>query len=148
MKISLYLFFVFACVTEVFASSVSWKPLEVLVRESDHVLLAKITNVDAIDLEGNILLGDFVESGLGSGNIFRLHLQVSNTYTDKKVPENILVKLAPDRFLTLGSYRDLVRNKKYIFLLKGNEFRPVTSGYFQRDLSEKEIIQGLLTNDA
>ena len=130
----------------VFATSVLPKPLEEMVREADHVLVAKIVSVDLVDGDGRPLTDREAGTGPGSPNLMRLNLEVQEVLfvRMKPPPRTLRGPLWQMWNYSLGTMQDGLTGDTGIFLLKGNEFEPVYPAHFQRALEERAKIVRLL----
>lgn len=128
------------------ATSVPPKPLKEMVREADHVLVAKIVSVDLADGDGRPLTDREAGTGPGSPNLMRLNLEVQEVLFARMEPppRTLRVPLWQMWHYSLGTMQDGLTGDTGIFLLKGNDFEPVYPAHFQRALEERAEIMRLL----
>jgi hypothetical protein len=128
------------------ATSVPPKPLDEMVRESDHVVVATITSVDMVDGSGKPLTDRSARTGPGSNNQMRFHLRVEAVLftRSKALPSALTVPLWTMWHYALGNMQDQVTGSRGIFLLKGDAFEPTYPTGFQRALDERSQIEHVL----
>ncbi|ALN58190.1 hypothetical protein GLE_2842 [Lysobacter enzymogenes] len=133
------------------ATSIVPKPLEELVRESDHVVVATVVGVDMVDGRGRALNDPAARTGPGSANRMSFELKVESVLFTRagSLPPRIRVPLWSMWHYQLGTMRDEVVGSRGIFLLKGappkgDRYEPAYPGGFQRPLEEREQIERLL----
>lgn len=127
------------------ATSVLPKPLEEMVREADHVVVAKIISVDMVDGRGRPLTDRDARTGPGLPNQMRFNLEVQEVlFARKPPPRTLRVPLWQAWHYELGSMQDGLTGDTGIFLLKGDAYEPVYPAGFQRPLEEKAEIMRLL----
>jgi hypothetical protein len=134
--------------TATFSTTVPPRPLPDLVKAADHVLIGKVVNVDMVDAKGNPIVNNDARTGPGEGNVIRLHVVVEENgvlkTTAKAVPRTIVIRLWTEWHFSLGQWKTEALDKRYIFLLKGDDFQWVYPMGFLRDPSEKDEILKLL----
>jgi len=134
------------------ATSVPQKPLDDLVRESDHVFVATVVKVDMVNGKGKAVKDKTAMTGPGLENEIRFHLEIREVLFTKspQPPKSVIVRLWKAWHYQLGDIQDAVTGSTSIFLLKGSEFDPVYPAHFQRSLEEREeihkLVSKLLTN--
>jgi hypothetical protein len=128
------------------ATSVAPMPLEQMVREADHVVVATVSKVDMVDGRGRPVADPEARTGPGLDNEIRLHLAVSEVlYTqDDRLPDTLVVPLWTAWHYTLESITEAAGGTSGIFLLKGDDFQPAYPADFQRSLDERAEIERLL----
>lgn len=128
------------------ATSVAPKSLEEMVREADHVIIAKISSVDMVDGNGRPLTDREARTGPGLPNVMLLNLEVQEVLFArmKPPPRTLRMPLWQMWHYSLGTMQDGLTGDTGIFLLKGNNFEPVYPAHFQRDLEERAEIVRLL----
>lgn len=128
------------------ATSVLPKPLEEMVREADHVVVAKIVSVDMVDGRGRPLTQRNARTGPGLPNQMRFNLEVQEVLfaRTKPPPRTLRVPLWQMWHYSLGTMQDDLTGATGIFLLKGDAYEPVYPAGFQRDLEERAEIVRLL----
>lgn len=128
------------------ATSVVPMPLEQMVREADHVVVATVSKVDMVDGWGRPITDPEARTGPGLDNQIRLHLAVSEVlYTrNGRLPDTLVVPLWTAWHYTLGSITEAAGGTSGIFLLKGDDFQPAYPADFQRSLEERAEIERLL----
>lgn len=128
------------------ATSVVPKPLAEMVRESDHVLVATVVQVDMLNRWGWQVADPGARTGPGSGNRIRLHLKIDEVLRSDAVaaPATLTVPLWQMWHYSLGSIRQQVVGTRGIFLLKGKDFQPTYHADFQRGLDERANVERLL----
>lgn len=128
------------------ATSVVPKPLEEMVREADHVVVAKIVSVDLVDGRGRPLTDRDSGTGPGLPNQMRLNLEVQEVlFARTKPPSRMLrVPLWQMWHYSLGTMQDKLTGATGIFLLKGDVYEPVYPAGFQRALAERAEVVRLL----
>ena len=128
------------------ATSVVPKPLEEMVREADHVVVAKIVGVDMVDGRGRPLTDRDARTGPGLPNQMRFTLEVQEVLFARTMPppRMLRVPLWQAWHYQLGSMQDGLTGDTGIFLLKGDAYEPVYPAGFQRPLEEKVEIMRLL----
>ena len=120
------------------ATSYHEPSLKDLYENADTVIKAKVLDVDAIDFNGEVTKNTAIRTGLGYNHMIRIHIEPVRKIKSKyQVPKHVTVNLDPNRILTLGTYRELVLNKSFIFFLEGEDFQSVTPGFFMQ-LPDKE----------
>jgi len=136
-------FFLPVCVS---ATSVEQRPLDDLVRDSDHVLMATVTKVDMIDGNGKEVTDRNGMTGPGLENEIRFHLHIQEILfsSSPQPPKQVVVRLWKAWHYALGDIQYAVVGQTSIFLLKGNDYEPVYPADFQRALQEREQIQALV----
>lgn len=128
------------------ATSVVPKPLEEMVREADHVVVAKVASVDMVDGQGKPINDRDARTGPGATNQMHFNLEVTEVLFSRKpmVPRTLRVPLWQMWHYSLGTMQDDVTGSEGIFLLKGDAYEPVYPAGFQRNLKERvEILQML-----
>jgi hypothetical protein len=100
--------------------------------------------VDAKDSFGRTVSKGNVQSGLGYDYRIRLHVTLSEKLKGDSLPDNLEIDLSPTRNLTLSEFKTLNEGFEFIFLLKGESYKPVISVFFQREIGEKEQVIDLL----
>jgi hypothetical protein len=142
--LSIFLFTLFT--HSVFGTKIASKSIEELVRDSDHVIIAKVIRVEMIDAGGKLIIDKNARTGPGSDNQLQLILKVSKNgiifSNVGKLPETVTVKLWKMRHLSIGGIKDFL-NKEYIFLLKGKDYQPIYPAMFKRNLTERKNIETL-----
>lgn len=128
------------------ATSVAPMPLEQMVREADHVVVATVSKVDMVDGRGRPVTEPEARTGPGLDNEIRLHLVVSEVlYTQNdRLPDTLVVPLWTMWHYTLESITEAAGGTNGIFLLKGDDFQPAYPTGFQRSLDERAEIERLL----
>lgn len=128
------------------ATSVVPKPLEEMVREADHVVVAKIVSVDMVDGRGRPVTDRDARTGPGLPNQMRFNLEVQEVlFARGKPPSRMLrVPLWQAWHYPLGAMQDKLTGATGIFLLRGDAYEPVYPAGFQRALEEKAEILRLL----
>jgi hypothetical protein len=128
------------------ATSVLPKPLEEMVREADHVVVAKIVGVDMVDGRGRPLTDRDARTGPGLPNQMRFNLEVQEVLFARttKPSRTLRVPLWQAWHYILGNMQDKLTGATGIFLLKGDAYEPVYPAGFQRPLKEKAEIMRLL----
>lgn len=128
-----------------FATSVAHKPLEDIVRESDHVVVATIASVDMVDGRGRPVTDPDARTGPGLSNQIRLNLQVKEVLFTRssRLPHTLQVPLWTAWHYQLGNIQELT-GATAIFLLEGDRYDPAYPAGFQRPLDEREAIEDLL----
>jgi hypothetical protein len=128
------------------ATSVPPKPLEEMVRESDHVVIATIIGVDMVDGRGRPVADLDARTGPGSSNEMRFQLNVQEVLftRSKMLPAALTVPLWTAWHYELGDMQEQVTGSAGIFLLKGDSFQPTYPANFQRPLDERPEIEHLL----
>jgi hypothetical protein len=124
------------------ATSVPPKPLEEMIKEVDHVVVATIESVDKVDGRGKPI----VDTGPGSKNRMRFNLRIKELLFTRSpmLPPTLRVPLWSAWHYRLGSMQEQVTGSTGIFLLKGDDYQPVYPAYFQRSLDERDEIERLL----
>jgi hypothetical protein len=130
------------------ATSVPPKPLEEMVRESDHVVIATITGVDMVDGRGRPVTDLDARTGPGLTNEMRFHLDVREVLftRSKTLPAALTVPLWTAWHYELGGMQEQVTGSTGIFLLKDDSFQPTYPAGFQRGLDERSEIEHLLAS--
>ena len=128
------------------ATSVPPKPLEEMVRESDHVVIATITRVDMVDGRRKPVTDRDARTGPGLTNEMRFHLKVEEVLFTRSnaLSPGLMVPLWTMWHYGLGDMQDRVTGSRGIFLLKGESFEPTYPADFQRALDERPEIERLL----
>ena len=128
------------------ATSVLPKPLEEMVREADHIVVAKIVSVDMVDGRGRPIHDREARTGPGLLNRMRLNLDVQEVLSaGKELPSRKLrVPLWSMWHYSLGTMQDDLTGTTGIFLLKGDNYEPVYPAGFQRPLEERREILRLI----
>jgi hypothetical protein len=128
------------------ATSVPPMPLEQMVREADHVVVARVSKVDMVDGRGRPVTDPEARTGPGLDNEIRLHLVVDEVlYTrNGQLPDTLVVPLWPMWHYTLESITEAASDTSGIFLLKGDGFEPAYPADFQRAADERAEIERLL----
>ncbi|WP_394541128.1 hypothetical protein PRJ39_11985 [Lysobacter enzymogenes] len=132
----------------VWATSVAPKPLEELVREADHVVVATVASVGMVDGRGRALTDRAARTGPGLANRMSFELKIEAVLFTRAgaLPPRIRVPLWPMWHYRLGTMQDEVAGSRGIFLLKGappkgEGYQPVYPAGFQRPLEEREQIE-------
>jgi len=127
-------------------TSVVPKPLEEMVREADHIVVAKIVSVDMVDGRGKPITDREARTGPGSPNRMRFNLEVHEVlFAGRGSPSRRLrVPLWSMWHYSLGTMQDDLTGVTGIFLLKGDANEPVYPAGFQRPLKEKNEVQRLI----
>lgn len=133
-----------------FATSVLPKPLDELVRESDHVVVATIIAVEMVDGHGDSVTDRDARTGPGLDNEMRFFLQVKHVLFTRSdaLPPVLMVPLWSMWHYELGDMQDQMTGSAGIFLLKGNYFQPTYPAGFQRSFDERPEIERLLASPA
>lgn len=128
------------------ATSVAPMPLEQMVREADHVVVATVSKVDMVDGRGRQVTDPEARTGPGLDNEIRLHLAVSEVLHTRTnpLPDTLVVPLWSMWHYTLASITESAGGTSGIFLLKGDDFQPAYPADFQRSLDERAEIERLL----
>lgn len=128
------------------ATSVAPKPLEEMVRQADHVVVATIESVDMVDGRGKPIVDPRARTGPGLKNQMRFNLRVKELLFTRSpmLPPTLRVPLWAAWHYQLGSMQEQMTGSTGIFLLKGDDYQPVYPAYFQRALEEREEIERLL----
>ena len=128
------------------ATSVAPMPLEQMVREADHVVVATVSKVDMVDGRGRPVADPEARTGPGLDNEIRLHLAVSEVLHtgSSRLPGTLVVPLWTAWHYMLGSITEAAGGTSGIFLLKGDDFQPAYPADFQRSLDERAEIERLL----
>lgn len=131
------------------ATSVAPMPLDQMVREADHVVVATVSKVDMIDGQGRPVADPEARTGPGLDNEIRLHLAVDEVlYTgDGQLPDTLVVPLWTMWHYTLQSIAEATAGTSGVFLLKGGDFQPAYPAGFQRSLDERAEIESLLAGE-
>lgn len=139
---------VIATATATFSTTVPPRPLPDLVKAADHVLIGTVVNVDMVDAKGNPITNNNARTGPGIGNVIRLHVVVEESgvlkTNAKAVPQTIVIRHWTEWHFSLGQWKSEALDKRYIFLLKGEDYQWVYPMGFLRDPSEKDEILRLL----
>lgn len=132
------------------ATSVPPKPLEEMVRESDHVVIATIASVDMVDGWGKPVTDRSARTGPGSTNQMRFHLRVEEVLFTRSnaLPSALTVPLWTMWHYELGGMQEQVTGSSGIFLLQGDAFQPTYPAQFQRALDERSEVERLLGSSA
>ena len=127
-------------------TSVLPKPLEEMVREADHIVVAKIVSVDMVDGGGKPITDREARTGPGLSNRMRFNLEVQEVlFAGRKSPSRRLrVPLWRMWHYSLGTMQDDLTGVTGIFLLKGDANEPVYPAGFQRPLKEKNEVLRLI----
>lgn len=130
-------------------TSVVPKPLAEMVEEADCIVAATVTQVSMIDGQGRSIEDRNARTGPGLENQIRFHLAVEDVLrsTEAALPSSIVVPLWTMWHYQLGDITDVARGSTGIFLLECGSFEPVYPAGFQRHLSEREEIEGLIATD-
>lgn len=128
------------------ATSVSARSLEEMLQDSDHVLVATVTQVDMVDAQGRQVSDPEARTGPASRNQIRFHLDVKHTlFTTARPPaQKVVVPLWQAWIYSLGQIRQAVEGNTSIFLLKGDHFEPAYPRDFERPVAQREEIEALL----
>lgn len=129
---------------QVSATSIAPKTLSELVADADHVVIAKVVKVDAIDEQGQQVTGKAARTGPGSKIMIRLHLEVAGDgtlYSTGKPKPKLVVPLWNAWHASLKHKRSDLQGKTFIFLLKGEDYQIVYPAAFMRGLGERETIE-------
>jgi hypothetical protein len=125
------------------------KKLSELVAGADHVVIGKVVKVDMIDMDGKQVKSRKGRTGPGLLNQLRLHIKIPKDgvlRTTGEKPVNLVIPLWSAWHYTLGQWQDLAEGKKFIFLLKGEDYQRVYPGLFIRPITEKAKIEKMLRN--
>jgi hypothetical protein len=130
------------------ATSVPQKPLEDILRESDHVVVATIIGVEMVDGAGQPVTDPAARTGPGLDNRLRLLLQVKHVLFTRadRLPSTLLVPLRSMWHYELGDMQNGLVGSTGVFLLRGKNFQPAYPTYFQRSLDERPEIERLLAS--
>jgi hypothetical protein len=130
------------------ATSVPQKPLEDILRESDHVVVATIIGVEMVDGAGQPVTDPAARTGPGLDNRLRLLLQVKQVLFTRadRLPPVLMVPLWSMLHSELGDMQDGVVGSSGVFLLRGQNFQPADPAHFQRGLDERPQIERLLAS--
>ena len=103
------------------ATSIAPKPLEEMVRDADHVVVATVAAVGMVDGRGRALTDRSARTGPGLANRMSFELKVEEVlYTRAgSLPPRIRVPLWSMWHYELGTMQDQVVGSRGIFLLKG-----------------------------
>lgn len=128
------------------ATSVPLKPLEEMVREADHVVVATVESVDMVNGRGRPITDPQARTGPGSKNRMRFNLRVQELLFTRSPapPPTLRVPLWTAWHYELGDIQEQVTGSTGIFLLKGGDYQPVYPADFQRPLDERKEIERLL----
>lgn len=128
------------------ATSIPSLPLEEIVAQSDHVVVAKVARVDMVNGLGLQVRDRDARTGPGLHNRIRFHLDVGEVLLTncRRPPRRIVVPLWQMWHYSLGTIQDQVQGNVGIFLLKGANFEPAYNQGFQRDLAERGRIEALV----
>lgn len=128
------------------ATSVLPKPLEGMVREADHVVVAKIASVDMVDGHGRPVTDRGSRTGPGLQNQLRFNLEVREVLFARATPPPRMLRVPLWKMwhYALGTMQDDLTGATGIFLLKGDSYQPVYPAGFQRALEERTEIVRLL----
>ncbi|MGN7918112.1 MULTISPECIES: hypothetical protein [Lysobacter] len=128
------------------ATSVPLKPLEEMVGEADHVVVATVESVDMVGGRGEPIIDPKARTGPGSKNRMRFNLRVEELLFTRSpvLPPALRVPLWSAWHYELGDIQEQVTGSTGIFLLKGDDYQPVYPADFQRPLDEREQIERLL----
>lgn len=130
------------------ATTVAYKDITNLVAEAEHILIGKVDRVSMVDWDGNEITNPEARTGPGSNNEIRLHVKVledggvlKTTHTN--VPQMLTIPLMKKWHYELGQIKE-TEGETFIFLLKGDDYKRVYPGLFQRPINEKEKIKALI----
>ena len=133
-----------------YGTQVPYKDMSDIVRESDHVIIGTVTNVLVRDQSGNLIADPKAGTGR-NGNDMRLFVRrepdgvLKSNKTD--VPDDLQIDYGGIFFLQLSMEQEHHIGKKYIFLLKGEDFMPTYHMLSFRPLEERSQIEQLLKNN-
>ncbi len=129
------------------ATMVAPRSLSELVRDADHVVIAKIERVEMVDEDGNEIKDEAARTGPGLQNELRFHITLQKDgllkTNSKRVPQKLVIPLWQAWHYSLGQWKP-VQGKTFIFLLKGEKYQSVYPAGFERPLSEQAEIEKLI----
>jgi len=145
------LFYVFSCLllisSEAFSTSFRKRELKDLVEESDHIVIGKVTKVTMYNDKGRQITNPFARTGPGKKHEIRFHISIEKggiLKTTKEVfPEKIVVPRHGSLHLVLGQEKRH-NGMTYIFLLKGEDLRPVYPPSYGLDLNSRSKIEKMI----
>jgi len=128
------------------ATSVQPKPLEEMVREAVHVVIATVVSIDMFYGGARPVTDRDARTGPGLQKQLRFNLEVQEVLLARTTPtpHALRVPLWKMWSYTLGAMRDDVTSATGIFLLKGESYEPVYPSDFRRALKERAEIERLL----
>jgi hypothetical protein len=116
--------------------------LEEMAASADHVLLGRVTGVDMIDGQGNLLTDLDARTGPGLNNSIRLLIAVDEVLATNaaQVPKQLALPLGRHLHYRLGQILDAHAGDSSVrlILLKGSDFSGIKEGLFFRPLADKE----------
>ena len=120
------------------AIDIAEKPVAELLDMSEHVIVAKVIKVDALDAFGNSSNNPDISTGPGTSHSIRLHIKPIDILktNSKSTPETIIITLWRLWKYRLGDIREGSEGHVYVFLLKGKDYIPVYPRYFIRNVLE------------
>ena len=132
-----------------YGTQVPYKELRDIVSESDHVIIGTVTNVLVRDANDNFIADPQARTGR-NGNDMCLFVRrdpegiLKSSGSD--VPNEFCITYGGIFFLMLSMEQEQHIEKKYIFLLKGQEFAPTYHMLSFRPLEERAQIEQFLRN--
>jgi hypothetical protein len=122
---------------------------EELVKNSDHMLVGHVIDVDMIDGRGHAIKDLEARTGPGSDNKIRLIIQVDEVIKTnaKSVPKTLKVPLDSFMHFKYGQIKKAHEGdtERFLLLLKGPDFQPPFAGTFRRELIERDRIVELFS---
>lgn len=113
-----------------------------MARESDHILIGRVTGVDMIDRQGAQVTDEGARTGPSLTNTIRLLITVDKVLVTNstRVPQVIAVPLASHLHYSLGQIKAAHAGDKLIrlVLLKGPEFVGIKPGVFLRPIDDQK----------
>lgn len=113
-----------------------------LIKNTDHLLVAHVVDVDMVDEKGREITDLKAKAGPSLTNIIRLIIEVDEVLLTNApvVPKRLKIPLDPFMQYNLGQIKAAHAGKQppILLMLKGANFLPPFPGVFTRSLDEKE----------
>ncbi|HUJ10126.1 MAG TPA: hypothetical protein VL171_08880 [Verrucomicrobiae bacterium] len=127
-----------------FATSVPPRPLDWLVRSSQHIIIGVATNLDVSTQDGKpVSLPDAQISGT---DVCRLSVEVVEVIESdaKPVPKTVTIAYSNKWIRTLDGERKAYLGKRMIYFLRGKDYAPVDVFQFVGSVEQLAEVRDLL----